>query len=153
MTIPIHANHDRYLTEHMQEWKQRGKCAINKVSNDFFYPHSSAEENKNASYCTGCEVQLECLEFAIVLRESAGVWGGASTNHRERIRKWLSTNAQEGFEPTTVAESSTHLRESLSVYIRDELSKPVRRGRKPRAVTPVTQEEPIGITSSTTGTP
>ncbi|MBA3653812.1 MAG: WhiB family transcriptional regulator [Actinobacteria bacterium] len=41
--------------------------------------------------CRGCDVQSECLEFALATNQEAGVWGGTSEDERRRLRKqWLA---------------------------------------------------------------
>ena len=37
--------------------------------------------------CTTCQVQQDCLEFALQTNQDSGVWGGASEEERRQIRK------------------------------------------------------------------
>lgn len=50
-------------------------------------------ENENATIgaarriCTPCPMQAECLEWALALPERHGIWGGFTTQERERMRR------------------------------------------------------------------
>ncbi len=37
--------------------------------------------------CGGCEVRMECLEYALRHGEKFGIWGGMSERERRRIRR------------------------------------------------------------------
>ncbi|MDQ4068489.1 MAG: WhiB family transcriptional regulator [Actinomycetota bacterium] len=41
--------------------------------------------------CAECPVRAECLDFALVTNQEAGVWGGATEEERRRLRRsWLA---------------------------------------------------------------
>ena len=41
--------------------------------------------------CGGCPVRADCLDFALVTNQEAGVWGGATEEERRRLRRsWLA---------------------------------------------------------------
>jgi WhiB family redox-sensing transcriptional regulator len=37
--------------------------------------------------CAGCQVQRECLEFALVHGQVYGIWGGTTPEDRQRDRR------------------------------------------------------------------
>lgn len=64
------------------EWRQAGACRG--LDATIFYPDDDdAEEAK--SVCQLCGVRAACLEYALMNREKAGVWGGATERERRRI--------------------------------------------------------------------
>ena len=41
--------------------------------------------------CSTCPVRADCLDFALVTNQEAGVWGGATEEERRRLRRsWLA---------------------------------------------------------------
>lgn len=84
------------------EWMTRRACAG--VDPDIFFPVGPqgprSAEVEAAIYapakaiCAGCEVRIDCLDYAIANREHHGVWGGLNEaerrkviNHRRRVEK------------------------------------------------------------------
>ena len=68
------------------EWKLRGRCA--EVDPEVFFPesgHKSLDDAKRV--CGRCEVQRECLEWALATDERYGVWGGVSEGDRYKMKK------------------------------------------------------------------
>lgn len=37
--------------------------------------------------CETCEVQIECLEYALMTNQDAGIWGGLTEDDRRKIRR------------------------------------------------------------------
>ena len=76
-------------------WIGSALCA--QVGGDGFFPEMRARgdapiENilsvsQAKSICGRCEVQAECLEYAISTDERYGVWGGLSAVERRRMRE------------------------------------------------------------------
>ena len=67
------------------KWKLRGKCR--EVDGDIFFPERGASTRKAKAVCRRCEVQEECLEYAVNNGEKFGIWGGLSERERRAIRK------------------------------------------------------------------
>jgi WhiB family transcriptional regulator, redox-sensing transcriptional regulator len=73
------------------EWQQRGACRT--LDSEVFFPPSSfepkadrqAREAKAKAVCGSCPVRVECLEWALAVREPHGVWGGCSEQERKQI--------------------------------------------------------------------
>ena len=73
------------------EWQQLGLCRATDAS--VFFPPSHFEhkperesrEAKAKAICARCPVRVECLEWALAVREPHGVWGGCSESDRKQI--------------------------------------------------------------------
>ena len=39
------------------------------------------------SVCSSCAVQVECLEYALMTNQDAGIWGGLTEDERRKIRR------------------------------------------------------------------
>jgi WhiB family transcriptional regulator, redox-sensing transcriptional regulator len=77
-------------TEHATEWRSAGACLS--ADPDLFFPISTtgtgdAQVRKAQRICARCEVQRECLEFALNTGETYGVWGGTTPEERRRVRR------------------------------------------------------------------
>lgn len=48
--------------------------------------------------CAGCQVQQECLTFALASGERFGIWGGTSERQRRRIRRAQQQPSQSARE-------------------------------------------------------
>jgi WhiB family redox-sensing transcriptional regulator len=68
-----------------QPWRMLANC--NGVDPDLFFPERGQSTDEAKAVCAGCEVRVECLEFALVHGEKFGIWGGASERERRRMRK------------------------------------------------------------------
>ncbi len=73
------------------EWQQRGRCRAGD-STVFFppahfehKPEREVREAKAKAICARCVVRVECLEWALAVREPHGVWGGCSEHDRKQI--------------------------------------------------------------------
>jgi WhiB family redox-sensing transcriptional regulator len=75
-------------------WRLRAACRD--TDPDLFFPVGTtgpAIEQIEAAkvVCGECEVQAECLEFALATNQDSGVWGGTSEEERRKLRKqWLA---------------------------------------------------------------
>lgn len=47
----------------------------------------AAREARAKAICARCPVQEECLEFALRVRESHGVWGGLNEQERRQLMR------------------------------------------------------------------
>ncbi len=66
-------------------WQERANCLG--VDPDLFFPERGASTREAKGVCRGCEVRLECLEYALVHGEKFGIWGGLSERERRRVRR------------------------------------------------------------------
>ena len=74
-----------------QEWRPRAACRHS--CPDLFFPvgetgPAAIDDIEAAkSVCRGCAVRAECLDFAMVTHQPAGVWGGATEEERRMLRR------------------------------------------------------------------
>jgi WhiB family redox-sensing transcriptional regulator len=68
-----------------RRWQERANCLG--VDPDLFFPERGASTKEAKAVCHGCEVQQECLEYALRHGEKFGIWGGMSERERRRIRR------------------------------------------------------------------
>lgn len=73
-------------------WQDDANCMG--ANADLFFPERGASTRKAKQICGECEVQVECLEYAIANGEKFGIWGGLSERERRRIRKERSLSRQ-----------------------------------------------------------
>lgn len=81
----------QFSTTLTTEWQQRGSCRA--VDSEVFFPpmhfehkpEREAREAKAKAICDGCPVRIECLTWALEVREPHGVWGGASEGDRKQM--------------------------------------------------------------------
>lgn len=70
-----------------KKW-ETAKC-INISDPDFFHPISSEEHQIAApiikEFCETCPVRIECLEFALEMKEFEGYYGGISGKERRKM--------------------------------------------------------------------
>jgi WhiB family redox-sensing transcriptional regulator len=68
-----------------RRWQERANCLG--VDPDLFFPERGASTKEAKGVCNGCEVRMECLEYALRHGEKFGIWGGMSERERRRIRR------------------------------------------------------------------
>ena len=85
-----------------RSWQLKANCMG--VDPDLFFPERGASTKEAKGVCRGCEVRLECLEYALQNGEKFGIWGGLSERERRRIRRQraLARRAASGEESRTV---------------------------------------------------
>jgi WhiB family redox-sensing transcriptional regulator len=79
---------------------------------DLYYPSPEDKDSTKRAQlvqriCNACEVKQECLNYALRVKESHGVWGGLTTPERENLR--MITELQAKVEP-----AKTSLKEIVS---------------------------------------
>ena len=81
------------------EWDDEGwrdAAACRDTDPDLFFPvgttGAAVEEIEAAkALCWSCPVRAQCLEFALVANQEAGVWGGTSEDERRKLRSaWVA---------------------------------------------------------------
>ena len=77
-----------------QDWRDRAACRD--TDPELFFPIGSTgpavdQISAAKAVCRRCEAQGQCLEFALVTNQEAGVWGGTSEEERRKLRRaWLA---------------------------------------------------------------
>lgn len=72
-------------------WQQEGLCRAEDATVFFppahfeHKPEREAREAKAKAICRRCPVRIECLDWALAVREPFGVWGGRSESERKQI--------------------------------------------------------------------
>lgn len=66
-------------------WQDYANCRG--ADADLFFPERGASTRKAKAICAACEVQAECLDFALRVGEKFGIWGGMSERERRRVRR------------------------------------------------------------------
>ena len=67
-------------------WTDRALCA--ETDPELFFPEvGGATAALAKQVCAACEVQTECLEYAMEHREVRGIWGGMTERQRDQLRK------------------------------------------------------------------
>lgn len=67
------------------EWMADAACAG--MDPDTFFPHDTDGATAAKAICRRCDVQIECLAYALEQDEKLGIWGGMGQRQRERIRR------------------------------------------------------------------
>ncbi len=70
-------------------WFDRGLCA--QVDGETFFPEKGVPVAPARSICARCDVQQECLDYAVDNRIADGVWGGLTGRERRKI--WRERDA------------------------------------------------------------
>ena len=72
-------------------WQWRAACR-GEDSALFFAPNTvemkdqrDRRERKAKAICASCPVRVECLEYALRIREQHGIWGGLNEMERRRL--------------------------------------------------------------------
>ena len=78
----------------VDDWREEAACRD--TDPDLFFPIGTTgpaldQIDAAKAVCHQCEVQAQCLEFALATNQEAGVWGGTSEEERRKLRKaWLA---------------------------------------------------------------
>jgi WhiB family redox-sensing transcriptional regulator len=83
----IQSQHVHHLGDDADDkrWQERANCLG--VDPDLFFPERGASTREAKGVCNGCEVRVDCLEYALRNGEKFGIWGGMSERERRRIRR------------------------------------------------------------------
>jgi len=66
-----------------QPWVDQALCA--QTDPEVFHPEKGGSTKAAKAVCAHCDVQAECLAFALTTNERFGVWGGLSERERRKI--------------------------------------------------------------------
>lgn len=74
-----------------RSWQANGLCRGN--HSYLFFPPSTVErkeererrEHKAKAICGVCPVKIDCLEFALEIKEPYGIWGGLTETERRQV--------------------------------------------------------------------
>jgi len=71
-----------------QGWQEQALCA--ETDPEAFFPEKGGSTREAKKVCLGCDVRVECLEYALANDERFGIWGGLSERERRRLRRRAS---------------------------------------------------------------
>ncbi|MDR1212549.1 MAG: WhiB family transcriptional regulator [Propionibacteriaceae bacterium] len=75
-----------YLSdEDALSWQGSALCA--QTDPEAFFPEKGGSTREAKMVCQGCEVQRECLEYALTNDERFGIWGGLSERERRKLKR------------------------------------------------------------------
>ncbi|MBF6138237.1 WhiB family transcriptional regulator [Nocardia otitidiscaviarum] len=63
-------------------WRELALCS--QTDPDVFFPEKGGSTREAKLVCGRCEVQGECLEYALAHDERFGIWGGLSERERRK---------------------------------------------------------------------
>lgn len=66
-------------------WQENALCA--EVDGELFFPEKGCSAREAKSICRRCEVQDECLDYALREGLDHGVWGGTSERERRLLKR------------------------------------------------------------------
>jgi WhiB family redox-sensing transcriptional regulator len=67
------------------DWQSHASCT--EVDPEIFFPERGGSSKAARAVCSGCQVRMQCLEYALNNKEQFGIWGGTSERERRRLRK------------------------------------------------------------------
>ena len=84
------------LSIERDDWREFSACRD--TDPDLFFPVGTTgpaiEQIENAkAVCRACDVQKDCLDYALVTNQDSGIWGGTSEEERRALRRqWVARN-------------------------------------------------------------
>jgi len=82
------------LSIERDDWRDLSACRD--TDPDLFFPVGTTgpaiEQIENAkAVCRVCEVQKQCLDYALATNQDSGIWGGTSEDERRALRRqWVA---------------------------------------------------------------
>ena len=82
------------LSIERDEWRDLSACRD--TDPDLFFPVGTTgpaiEQIENAkAVCRACNVQQQCLDYALATNQDSGIWGGTSEEERRALRRqWVA---------------------------------------------------------------
>lgn len=64
-------------------WTKNAACL--EVDPDLFFPVNEQQSKDAKKVCAGCPVREDCLEDSLRHRDSAGIFGGKTTQERRKL--------------------------------------------------------------------
>lgn len=82
--------YQKQLDAEAREWYEEAKCRdAESQHSDFMYVVDDRAARTNRLYCFDCPTRLNCLEYAVVMREQFGIWGGTTETQRKNLVRTL----------------------------------------------------------------
>jgi WhiB family redox-sensing transcriptional regulator len=74
----------RFRDDEEPSWRDLALCA--ETDPEAFFPEKGGSVRQAKAVCRGCDVRVQCLEYALEHDEKFGIWGGLSERERRRVR-------------------------------------------------------------------
>ena len=68
-----------------EDWAKDALCA--QADPEAFFPERGTPTTNPKTICAACDVQADCLGYALRHNEKYGIWGGTSPKERQRLRR------------------------------------------------------------------
>jgi len=93
------------------DWMELANCRG--LDTNVFYPAETdgPTVQRAVQVCRGCDVQAECLAYALSIGEQWGIWGGLTEHQRQRLRRSRQRQRGAQTEHGTIAGFAQHHRE------------------------------------------
>jgi WhiB family redox-sensing transcriptional regulator len=78
------ATRSRFRDDEEPDWRDMALCA--ETDPEEFFPEKGGSVRAAKKVCRGCEVRIQCLEYALENDERHGIWGGLSERERRRVK-------------------------------------------------------------------
>ncbi len=66
-------------------WQKDGLCS--QTDPEAFFPEQGGSTRDAKKVCASCDVQSECLDYALRNDERFGIWGGLSERERRKLKR------------------------------------------------------------------
>lgn len=76
-------HHNGSVPAPKSDWRARAACSEDQT--ELFFSATSAAESIAKSICRGCDVRMECREWALNNREAYGTWGAMTERERRKL--------------------------------------------------------------------
>jgi WhiB family redox-sensing transcriptional regulator len=78
------------MTQYASDWRAAGACLS--ADPELFFPiaeggPAALQVSSALGVCAGCGVRQQCLDFAMQMGETHGIWGGTTPQERIRARR------------------------------------------------------------------
>jgi WhiB family redox-sensing transcriptional regulator len=68
-----------------EDWIDDALCA--QVDPEAFFPEKGGSNRDAQAICAKCDVQAQCLVYALKHNEQYGIWGGLSKHERDQLKR------------------------------------------------------------------
>lgn len=91
-----------------QSWRENAKCRTLPLEevDQIFFVGRGGKSSKAKSFCSGCPVQRQCLNYALFYNED-GIWGGLTEKERRLLSPMIGILTTVQMESIGVSTSET----------------------------------------------
>mgnify|MGYP000284663285 CR=1 FL=1 len=93
----LSSEHLLSLTVTSDEWRKEAACR--NTDPDLFFPVGTVgpalqQIEAAKAICRICDVQVDCLKFALATNQDSGIWGGTSEEERRKLKRQYDARAR-----------------------------------------------------------